>query len=422
MAIYRDLVNFTHITKAFNMQKSNLEKLKDLMKQKKSKAFYAKRLGISITEVDTLLDQLKNGRSSDTEQRFTEDIKQGTAETSFRTYKEIHNLDELITEAKIDTDTWDIVKYVQNYWGNGNNPYYQVKAWLERKKPLQSDIIDKILNNYKSSYKPLKTSDLLLNKKKRKTCAVISLADFHLDKLTIDNESIETKIKYYKEALLELLELSYSSFLLEEIVFVIGNDYFHTDTIHGTTTSGTPVYPCIEWENAYEIGFNLMVEAIQMLKQFCKKLNIILVQGNHPRTKEYYLAHALETYFRIDKSIVFNRSSEIYKTFKYGNTLLCFNHGNNVNDKLPLVFATEFYKEWGECRYKEIILGDKHHNSEKLFKTQGEANGIRMRIVPALSGTDRWHKDNQFTGSIRAGLSLIYDYEKGKCGEFESRL
>jgi hypothetical protein len=47
-----------------------------------------------------------------------------------------------------------------------------------------------------------------------------------------------------------------------------------------------------------------------------------------------------------------------------------------------------------------------------------EVKGVRIQQMPSLSGTDRWHRDNNFVHSIRAALVLIYDAEHGKIGEF----
>jgi hypothetical protein len=51
-----------------------------------------------------------------------------------------------------------------------------------------------------------------------------------------------------------------------------------------------------------------------------------------------------------------------------------------------------------------------------------EVKGVRIQQMPSLSGTDRWHSDNNFVHSIRAGLALVYDPSHGKIAEFESRI
>jgi len=42
--------------------------------------------------------------------------------------------------------------------------------------------------------------------------------------------------------------------------------------------------------------------------------------------------------------------------------------------------------------------------------------------MPSLSGTDRWHEDNNYINNIRAGLALVYHPITGKTAEFETRI
>jgi len=51
-----------------------------------------------------------------------------------------------------------------------------------------------------------------------------------------------------------------------------------------------------------------------------------------------------------------------------------------------------------------------------------EIKGVRIQQMPSLSGTDRWHKDNNFVHSVRAALALVYDFKVGKVAEFEERI
>ena len=399
-----------------------LEQLSNLLKQKKSNAFYAEKLGITISEVEELKKELReNNKVEENEETvyFHNIAKEEIEIKSF--YKNPPTPEQIVKDHNIDTTKYKL----SGYWSKQKTNGWQISALFTQKSEIdkQPDLIQNILNNYNTTYQPIRKGDLLINVNDSPCCALISLPDFHLDKKEITGTSIQEKVDNYSKVLENLLYRSYRSHYLEEIVFLLGNDFFQTDTIQGTTTKGTPVAIDMDWDDAYEVGFDLMVTSINKLKQFCNKLHIYLIPGNHPKTKEFYLSHALEVYFKSDKNIIFHRSSTEYKVHIYGETLLCFNHGNNINEKLPLMFATSFYKEWGSCRYKEIILGDKHHNTEKVIRSmQGEAQGVRMRILPALCGTDKWHEDNLFTNSIQSGISLIYDKKNGKCSEFEHRI
>jgi hypothetical protein len=116
-----------------------LDQLRKMLVWKKSKKFYADRLGISEIELEELYKELDNGSPSPpTFSNFSVDIneKEGSSQISLKTPTEIKSLDELIEKCKIDTDIWKIDRYVQNYWGNDGNPHWQVKAFLSKKDEL----------------------------------------------------------------------------------------------------------------------------------------------------------------------------------------------------------------------------------------------------------------------------------------------
>jgi hypothetical protein len=198
---------------------------------------------------------------------------------------------------------------------------------------------------------------------------------------------------------------------------VISNDFFHTDTYHNTTTNHTPQDTLTDYSNEYEEGFDLLVNAIFCCFHHCKKLDVVLVQGNHDRTKSFYLAHALEVYFKKWTDISFQRHHSTTKHVVLGNTFIGYHHGNCKIDDLPLLFATgKTSEDFGKAKYREVHTGDKHYYMAK------EVKGVRIQQMPSLSGTDRWHLDNNYVHNIRGALLLVYDKQLGKIGEFEERI
>lgn len=83
------------------------------------------------------------------------DLKNGTGSVTFDSHTEIRTLDELKAKCKIDTELWNIDRYVQNYWGNSKTPHWQVKAWLSARtkaQQIQDSFID-FLRTYKPAPK-----------------------------------------------------------------------------------------------------------------------------------------------------------------------------------------------------------------------------------------------------------------------------
>lgn len=314
------------------------------------------------------------------------------------------------------------------------------KIWLNYRKknkletesfqqPETETTLSEFENNlirFQSNWKQIEKADKLINAKwSEESLLVINLPDLHFDKLDMENSTIEENINRYFEVLKFLISKAYHTSNLKKIVFVIGNDIFNTDSIYDTTTNGTPQRCNTTWNNAYELVFDAMVQSIALLSKFCENVHVVLIQGNHDRAKSYYMAHALQNYFREDSNITFDRSAKINKAVVWGNSFIGFNHGNNVNDKLPLAFAQEFYKEWGQCKYHDIYIGDKHNNNEKVFNkkiTQHDGHqGVKLRMLPSLSKPDRWHDDNLFR-SRQSGIAIVYDKERGKSAEFEFQI
>jgi hypothetical protein len=174
----------------------------------------------------------------------------------------------------------------------------------------------------------------------------------------------------------------------------------------------------MDYSQEYELGFSILVDTINMLRQYANQVVVVLVQGNHDRTKSFYLAHALDVFFKDVYDVDFIREHSVVKGITLGNTFIGWHHGNCKIEDLPLLFAThpQYSQSFGNAKYREVHTGDKHHYMAKEIKC------VRIQQMPILSGTDRWHLDNNYVHSVRAALALVYDDEHGKVAEFESRI
>ena len=402
-----------------------LSRLEVLLRLKRSKSFYAERLGISEQEVDELLKELR-----EREQDPNNTLK--TTASNYDTVRKVNNergtiesvliLDfepkddiELATLHKINLDKYIITNYWSKLLPNGK---FTSSVFSKKKEANDYTAEDfaKFLIDYKSNYIPQPQPK---TERAKLIDVEISLSDFHLAKRHIDGDnSPSVRCKRYFEAATNLIYDVKALYDIDRIVFPISNDFFHTDNFHHQTTAGTPQETIVDYAHEYELGFALLVDTIAMLKNVCKEVHVVLVQGNHDRTKSYYLAHALDVYFHADPNIYFDREHSVVKATMLGETFIGYHHGNCKIEDLPLLFAThpDYSQMFGYAKYREVHTGDKHHYMAK------EVKGVRIQQMPSLSGTDRWHQDNNFVHSVRAALALVYDKELGKISEFEFRL
>ena len=407
-----------------SVNQSLLQQLEQMLHWKKSKKVYAEKLGVTEDVIDELLKELKNKERVRDEAETAHYIdvleemivkvnnEKGTLESTIETNFEPKDDIELARLHKINLDKYKI----SNYWTKQKQSgkfTSSVFATLKQPKDYTPEDFAKFLESYQPKVLTIEKDVNGLEE----VDIEISIADFHLAKKTLEGETLEDKKVQYLTTIHNLIEKVTSIYSIDTIVFPISNDFFHTDNYQNQTTQGTPQDVLVGYDKEYEVGFDLLVTAINYLRAFSNHVEVILVQGNHDRTKSFYLAHALEVFFSQNTDVAFQREHSTTKSVVLGSTFIGYHHGNCKIDDLPLLFATgKDSFDFGAARYREIHTGDKHHYMAK------ETKGVRIQQMPSLSGTDRWHLDNNYVNNIRAGLVLIYHPTHGKIGEFESRI
>lgn len=399
--------------------KEILDSLQQLLKFKKSKAFYAAKLGLSELEVDAILKQLRgkdNEESSETIKEINNEkgTLRSTAESTFDPKSD----EELAELHKVDLTKYKISSYWSKLKSNGKFTS-SVFATLRKSADYTPEEFSKFLNNWEPKRRGF---PFLITPSKgilEKVDVELNIADFHLAKKTIQGDTLDTKTFDYYKVVNELIKKISSNYSINKLVFPVSNDFFHSDNYQNTTTNHTPQDVTAWYDEEYERGFEILANTLNYLSTQADEVEVVLVQGNHDRTKGFYVTHALEIFFNGYKNVKFQRHHSTTKAVVLGNTFIGYHHGNSCKiADLPLLFATvpEFSKEFGNAKYREIHTADKHHYMALDVK------GVRIQQMPSLSGDDRWHIDNNFINSVRAGLAFVYHPIKGKVAEFEERV
>ena len=411
---------------------SLLQQLEEILHWKKSKKFYADKLGITELEVDELLNALRNQEKSEEDAevgnyiaelenviiKFTEDISKGTGEVVANFSEEVKSLDELIEKCHIDTDKWEITKYVQNFWGNGTNPHWQVKAWLGKKSTEQ--VFQDSFVDFLASYQPV-SQEVMSPKfvpEKPNGMLVINKQDSHLNKWDVDGDndvaSRMAKIMYKVDVIATQAQLSNN---LEEITYIIGSDEFNSEYTNATT-KGTPQQNTHTYHTSFEYICNHEVLMITMLLQHAKHVNVVYVAGNHDEFVGWHMVNWLQTYFRNTDRLTIDDSPKYRKYVSYGNSALMFNHGDAIKPaKLAALFPIEYRDQWSFHHNFYIFTGDKHHEVSHDF------NGIKFYQIPAFSNAKSlWDDKNGHTMSKGEVTAFLIDQAEGMTNIFKQYL
>jgi len=254
---------------------------------------------------------------------------------------------------------------------------------------LVKEFINEVANRLNTVSLPKLSSKAIKHKRGNYT-AVIGLTDLHIGKRGVDgfnsNVASTRALKtthIAKERALEMWGVP------DQWVITCGSDMLHVDNYRGTTERGTPMDTDTDPVSMLAIAYSTMETIVENLKQTAS-VKVVAISGNHDRLLSSALGMMLSARYTGEDSVEVIDGSLGSSYIRYGKTLLGFNHGDTIkHEKLPNIMAGERPKDWGECHGNwEWFTGHFHCLTLKVH----EYNGCRVWVMPALSGTDRWHK------------------------------
>ena len=264
-----------------------LSRLEALLKHKKSKKYYAEKLGISEIEVDELLKELREKDDEGTDDLIhgaTEtygtttkvNVEKGTLESTIVLDFEPKNDLELAELHKINLDKYIITNYWTKLLPNGKFTS-SIFCKIKTAKDYSPEDFSKFLENYKSNYKPVSSPEH--TEGKDLIDLEISISDYHLAKKHIDDdETLQDRVDRFVDVVMNLVGKAEKVYDIDKIVFPISNDFFHTDNYHNQTTNGTPQDTIADYASEYEAGFATLVASIEFLLSKANEVRVVLVQ------------------------------------------------------------------------------------------------------------------------------------------------
>ena len=390
------------------------------LKWKRGSEYAAKKLGISVSKYDKVKKEVLSDRKKERKKnKFfinasknsdlveAVDLDKGEAKISGSFSHEPKSAEEIIKLLKIDTTKWKL----SQYWNKQMSDCWRVSALVTLVKKEKGSYLEELLANWKpKQYKIPKVNLSKINKKER-VCGIMSLQDIHFGK-----EGNETVDKDFEDSIIYLTEKATSSYYMEKLYFVVGGDLINMDTFSGTTTSGTPLDNCMSSTEAYQQAFDALHWGINYIKAFCKELVVVYIPGNHDRLSSFHLAHALSKSIVSDE-ITWDVKYEERKAYVWENNFNAFEHGDKNSKNNPLIYASEYPKEWGSTVNRTLFKGHLHTDRKVAYMTSNETAGFKEKTLPSLGKTDYYHYSNKYTGNSRAAKLELQHPERGNVCE-----
>lgn len=349
--------------------------------------------------------------------------------------KTVRTLEGALEVAKVDRSIWEVERFITNKWDMGAivkvgnrkrlaaTELWQVKVWLRRKAPKHVQDGIAALCKKLEVYKPTK---FIRRTQTKGRLLEVSPFDAHFGKLCWGEETGEdydTRIaeRVYQNAFEDLLNAA-SGERIEKIWIPVGNDFFHVNNWLQTTAKGTAQDHDGRLPKVFEVGQMAMIRGIDMCRQVAP-VELFWVPGNHDPETSYYLLRVLAAYYKDAKDVTVDTSPMPRKVKTFGKCFLLFTHGDEEPHRdLPNIAATSAPQEWASTYFREAHVGHLHKKKEIRTVDVDEFQGFRLRILPSLSGCDRWHFGRGYVGSRRAAEAYLWSAVDGYAGHFSANV
>ncbi len=330
---------------------------------------------------------------------------------------EVVTPERMMEAHKLDPTEWEVVSYKNNYWSQQAKEGKKVILYQSKLvvKPRAFDNISEqvVLQHFMdkiNNRKPITIIEKQYNTPNinhSETMLEINICDLHLGKLAfneISNDEYDVEIaksrfnKYIQDEYIRTKEYG-----VEKILFVWSNDFFNFDGINYATTGGTPQQSGINWQTLFLEGVSMLVDAITLLSSVAP-VKTFYIASNHSRQADFYALCYVQAWFKEDErvNVIVNTKSRYFE--KYGTNLIGFSHSYYEKEtNLYHLMTNECPEWWAETTYREFHLA--HYHSEKVK----EVGGVIYRWLPTICGTDDYHYEKGYIGSVKRCYSFMYD-------------
>lgn len=341
----------------------------------------------------------------------------------------VKTVEDALRKGGVDETIWEVKDFLLNSWEVGakgpdgvivTSPLWQVKLWVTRKKGWSTGELRKLILADAKSVAPVYKAPAYLKKRKSEPLlAELSIFDAHFGKLAWKEESganYDLKIceNRYMKAARDLLGRAFRR-EPERLLYVVGQDFFHTDQGRvGATTNGTPQDCDGRWQKAFRVGTRCAITIAEEARTFAP-VDILVVPGNHDAEKSFCLGDVLAGRFHNCPNVRVINNPDTFSYYRYGKCLLGFVHGDTIRGEagraqLGATMATDRPKDWAETICREWHLGHIHHERETVWKyrTAEAIRDVIVRTLPSLSSSDAWHRRNNYKSVLAAEMHLYH--------------
>jgi len=190
-------------------------------------------------------------------------------------------------------------------------------------------------------------------------------------------------------------------------------DYFHADDSRNQTKrSGNPLDVDTRYARVLQVGYELVVETIELALQKHAKVVYRKLPGNHDDETSLMLAISIAAHFRNEPRVEVDTDPSRFFVYEFGKVMIGATHGDQLKKSDMAGFmATNWPQEWGRTEFRHGFTGHIHHDTARVH------NGVKVESFNTLAAKDAWHAGMGFT-SPRSAVSITMHRKYGEIDRF----
>lgn len=327
--------------------------------------------------------------------------------------EQLKDVNYILKAHGFDSKVWELVSAKNNIWNvyskqDGISTLYSSKITVKPTTSISLELVKEFYEELCTNYKP--PIRKYIKQESNGLMLEVPIFDLHYSKLALSEEvgydyNSEIAKKSFNQVIDEIID-EVSNKKIEKIIFPIGNDFFNFDTTGGTTTGGTPQDNDCKFSKMFKDGCLLLIDGIKKLSDIAP-VDVFCVNGNHDAMTSYHATMTMWAFFHDDEKVNVDISISPRKYVEFGNCLIGYSHGDKEKARIDGIMQVEARVAWGRTLFREWHLG--HLHSEQTT----EKNGIIIRNLSSVTGTDAWHHTSGYVGAVKKCQCFLWDRENG---------
>ena len=232
-------------------------------------------------------------------------------------------------------------------------------------------------------------------------CTVYTLTDSHVGMLAWHKEGgadwdLEIAERTLTGAFDRLVE---SSPPARTCVVAQLGDFLHSDGLLPVTpTSNHILDQDGRFSKVVQAAVRVLRRVIRTALDHHETVRVLMAEGNHDMASSVWLRVMFKALYENEPRVQMIDGELPFYAMQHGQTMLAWHHGHlKKNDALPLLFAAQYPRMWGDTTKRYCHTGHRHHVEEKEHSGMTVLQHSTLAARDAYAARGGWHSERQAT-------------------------